>query len=145
MNQIITGGSGRSRHSVTQRCATAIRWAAAIVFVVFGAGKFVNHASELASFRQYAVPAPDAFVYVIGVLEIVGGLLLASGVLVRLAALALAGDMVGAIVVSGLGRGEDVSLTLAPVLLVAMLFLIRVRAPGSSRDRPHSGGRWRQH
>jgi uncharacterized membrane protein YphA (DoxX/SURF4 family) len=79
------------------------------------------------------------------VLEIVGGLLLASGVLVRLAALALAGDMVGAIVVSGLGRGEDLSLTLAPALLVAMIFLIRVRAPGSSRDRPHGGGRRRQH
>jgi uncharacterized membrane protein YphA (DoxX/SURF4 family) len=123
----------------------AVRWAAAIVFVVFGAGKFVNHASELASFRQYAVPAPDAFVYVIGVLEIVGGLLLASGVLVRLAALALAGDMVGAIVVSGLGRGEDLSLTLAPALLVVMIFLIRVRAPGSSRDRPHGGSRRRQH
>jgi uncharacterized membrane protein YphA (DoxX/SURF4 family) len=105
------------------------------VFVVFGAGKFVNHASELASFRQYAVPAPDAFVYVIGVLEIVGGLLLASGVLVRLAALALAGDMVGAIVVSGLSQGEDLSLTLAPALLVAMIFLIRVGGPGGAGNR----------
>jgi putative oxidoreductase len=122
-----------------------IRWAAAVVFVVFGLGKFVNHASELASFRQYALPAPSAFVFAIGALEIVGGLLLASGMLVRLAAFALAGDMVGAIVVSGLGRGEDISLTLAPALLVAMVFLIRVRAPGSSGDRPHSGvrRRWR--
>jgi uncharacterized membrane protein YphA (DoxX/SURF4 family) len=130
-----TRDRGRSRHSPAERWATAIRWAAAIVFVVFGAGKFVNHASELASFRQYALPAPDAFVYFIGVLEIVGGLLLASGALVRLAALALAGDMVGAIVVSGLARGEDISLTLAPALLVAMIFLIRVGAPGRSRDR----------
>lgn len=145
MHQIITSGRGRSRHSFTWGSVTAIRWAAGIVFVVFGAGKFVNHASELASFRQYAVPAPAVFVYVIGVLEIVGGLLLASGVLLRLAALALAGDMVGAIVLSGLGRGEDISLTLAPVLLLAMLFLIGVRVPGSSRDRPHRGGRWRQH
>ena len=101
-----------------------VRWSAAIVFVVFGAGKFVNHASELASFRHYALPAPEVFVYVIGMLELVGGLLLGSGRLVKLAALALAGDMVGAIVVSGIGRGEAISLTLAPALLVAMVFLI---------------------
>jgi uncharacterized membrane protein YphA (DoxX/SURF4 family) len=141
VNQIITSGRGRSGNSATRRPAAAIRWAAAITFVLFGAGKFVNHASELASFRQYAVPAPDGFVYVIGVLEIVGGLLLASGVLVRLAALALAGDMVGAIVVSGLGRGETLSLTLAPALLVAMIFLIRVGGPG---DRVQLGARQRR-
>ena len=112
-------------HRVTaaQR-STAIRWGAAIVFVVFGAGKFVNHASELASFRQYALPAPAVWVYGIGVLELVGGLLLAFGCLVRFAALALAADMVGAIVVSGFGRGELLSLTLAPVLLVALTLLI---------------------
>jgi uncharacterized membrane protein YphA (DoxX/SURF4 family) len=124
---------GRSRHSSVVRLATSIRWAAAIVFVVFGAGKFVNHTSELASFRHYALPAPGAFVDFVGVLEIVGGLLLASGALVRLAALALAGDMVGAIVVSGVGRGEDISLTLAPALLIAMIFLIRVGAPDRSQ------------
>jgi uncharacterized membrane protein YphA (DoxX/SURF4 family) len=127
--------------SSAERRTTAVRWAAAIVFVVFGAGKFVNHASELASFRTYALPAPDVFVYFIGVLEITGGLLLAAGLLVRLAAVALAGDMVGAIVVSGLVQGEFISLTLAPALLVAMLVLIRVAAPGRSRDQ-HSHA-WR--
>ena len=91
---------------------------------MFGAGKFVNHGSELASFRQYTLPAPEVFVYVIGVLELLGGLLLASGRLVKLAALALAADMVGAIAVSGIGRGEDISLTLAPALLAAMILLI---------------------
>ena len=104
--------------------STAIRWGVAIVFVVFGAGKFINHGSELASFRQYGLPAPAVWVYGIGVLELVGGLLLASGCLVRFAALALAADMVGAIIVSGFGRGELLSLTLAPVLLVAMSVLI---------------------
>ena len=43
--------------------ATAIRRAAAAVFIVFGAGKFIDHASELASFRQYALSAPGAFVF----------------------------------------------------------------------------------
>ena len=105
--------------------STAVRWEAAIVFVVFGAGKFVNHASELASFRFYGLPAPELFVDLIGALELLGWLMLAAGRWVRLVALLLAGDMVGAIVVSGIGRGELVSLTLAPVLLLAMLYLLR--------------------
>ena len=116
-----------------RRAASAVRWASAIVFVVFGAGKFVEHASELASFRAYGLPAADAFVYAVGVLEVGGALLLAASRLVRLAAIALAGDMVGAIVVSGLGRGEPLSLTLAPVLLAGMLFLLV--AGGDARRR----------
>ena len=88
------------------------------VFVVFGIGKFVNHASELASFKTYGLPAAEAFVVVIGLIELVGGLLLMTGVLTRPAALVLAGDMIGAIVVSGLAKGELISLTLAPAELV---------------------------
>lgn len=118
------------------RGVLAIRWAAAIVFVAFGGGKFVDHGSELSSFRQYGLPLPEVLVYMIGALEVIGGLLLASGRWVRPAALALAGDMVGAIVVSGIGRGEPVSLTLAPVLLVAMIFLIRF----GGRSRKLRGG-----
>ncbi len=106
------------------RGATAIRWAAALVFVVFGVGKFVDHSTEVASFRDYGLPAPGAFVHLIGVVEIAGALLLASGVLVSIAALVLAGDMIGAIAVAGLARGELVSLTLAPALLVAMVYLL---------------------
>jgi putative oxidoreductase len=94
------------------------------VFVVFGIGKFVNHGSELASFKTYGLPAPEAFVVVIGLIELVGGLLLMTGVLTRRAALVLAGDMIGAIVVSGLAKGEVISLTLAPAELVAMLVLV---------------------
>jgi uncharacterized membrane protein YphA (DoxX/SURF4 family) len=137
----------RGRRPSAARWSTGVRWVAAVVFVVFGAGKFVNHASELASFRHYGLPGPDAFVYLIGVIEIVGGmlLLLASGALVRLAALALAGDMVGAIVVSGIGQGEGLSLTLAPALLVAMIFVVVVEAPGRSGDRRlHGGSRFRR-
>jgi putative oxidoreductase len=123
-----------TRAGAQGRLAAAIRLAAAAVFIAFGVGKFINHASELASFQQYALPAPEVFVYAIGVLEIVGGALLAIGLLVRPAALALAGDMVGAIVVSGIGRGESVSLTLAPLLLIAMIFLIRTGGGSWSID-----------
>lgn len=115
----------RGRALVSGRWLRVIRWAAAAVFVVFGAGKFVNHASELVSFRLYGLPAPDAFTYVVGALELLGGLLLAARRVVVPVALALAGDMVGAIVASGVGHGEIISLTLAPVLLVAMLVLVQ--------------------
>jgi putative oxidoreductase len=101
-----------------------LRVASGGVFVAFGAGKFVNHGSELASFRTYGLPAPEAFVIAIGVIELIGGLLLIAGFLTRPAALALAGDMVGAIVVSGIAKGEVISLTLAPAELVAMLVLL---------------------
>jgi uncharacterized membrane protein YphA (DoxX/SURF4 family) len=91
---------------------------------VFGIGKFVNHASELASFKSYGLPAPEVFVIVIGVIELIGGVLLIADRFVRPVALVLAADMLGAIVVSGIARGELISLTLAPAELIAMLALV---------------------
>ena len=106
------------------RMLSAIRLLSGGVFVVFGIGKFVNHSSELASFRTYGLPAPAVFVIVIGVVELVGGTLLIANRYVRAAALVLAVDMVGAIVVSGIAKGELISLTLAPTELVAMVALL---------------------
>jgi len=94
------------------------------VFVAFGVGKFAQHASEVASFEEYGLPAPGAFVYAIGVVEVVGGLLLVLGFLTRPAALVLAGDMVAAIVLSGIALGEVVSLTVAPAELLICLYLL---------------------
>ena len=65
----------------------------------------------------------------VSVIEVVGGLALILGLLTRPVAFVLAGNMAGAIVVSGIGEGETISLTLAPVLLVAMLVLLRI-GPG---------------
>jgi putative oxidoreductase len=113
----------------SDRALLVLRLVSGGLFVAFGAGKFVNHASELASFKTYGLPAPEAFVIVIGLLELLGGLLLIAGVLTRPAALVLAGDMVGAIVVSGIANGELISLTLAPAELVAMLVLLSM-GPG---------------
>lgn len=101
-----------------------LRLLAGGVFVVFGIGKFVDHATELASFEAYGLPAPEAFVVIVGLIEIFGGALLLAGVLTRPVALVLAGNMIGAIVVSGIAKGELVSLTLAPAELVAMLVLL---------------------
>lgn len=123
----LTSGPVRGRRA---NLALLGRLAAGAVFVAFGAGKFVDHASEVASFQAYALPSPDAFVYAIGVIELIGGVLLIVGLATRPAALVLAGDMVGAIVVSGIGRGELVSLTLAPAALVICLFVLWV-GPGA--------------
>lgn len=103
----------------------AVALLAGAVFVVFGVGKFVNHAGELASFRAYGLPWPEGAVVAIGALELIGGALLIAGRLRRPVALAMAGNMVGAIVVSGVGEGEVFpSLTLAPALLAAMVYLL---------------------
>jgi putative oxidoreductase len=109
--------------------ALVARILAGTVFVGFGIGKFVNHAAEVDSFQTYGLPSPDAFVYGIGVIEVVGGLLLIVGLATRLAALVLAADMIGAIIVSGFAKGEIISLTLAPVQLALMLLLLTV-GPG---------------
>jgi putative oxidoreductase len=122
-----------------------LRLLSGAVFVAFGLGKFVNHGSELASFKAYGLPAPALFVLVIGMIELVGGLFVAVGIRTSPAALVLAGDMVGAIVVSGIARGEMVSLTIAPAELVAMLVLLWT-GPGaySLRASPSAGVRpWR--
>ena len=115
------------------------RVAAGNVFLVFGIGKFSQHASEVDSFKTYGLPSPDAFVYAIGVLEIGGGALLVLGLLTRLTALALAGDMVAAIALSGIKEGEWISLTLAPALLVIMLVLMRFGPGRPSLDERRAG------
>jgi putative oxidoreductase len=108
------------------RILALARVAAGVVFIVFGTAKFSSHDSEVASFDKYGLPEPDKLVYLIGALEVGGGLMLLAGLLTRLVALALAGNMAVAIVVSGIKEGEVVpSLTLAPALLVIMVALLR--------------------
>jgi putative oxidoreductase len=125
---LLTSGPRHGRWAVA---ALVLRLAAGAVFIAFGIVKFTRHASEVASFQAYGLPAPDLFVYVIGVVEVLGGVLLVAGLATRPTALVLAGDMVGAIVVSGIGLGEPVSLTLAPALLTLMVLLLWV-GPGAA-------------
>jgi putative oxidoreductase len=110
-----------------------VRLASGLIFIGFGVAKFVNHGAEVDSFETYGLPSPDAFVYLIGVIEVVGGTMLLVGRGTRLAALVLAGDMVGAIVLSGIKEGEPISLTLAPLLLIGMLYLLSSGRQGYSR------------
>ena len=114
--------------------AAVVRLVAGSVFVAFGLGKFTDHESEARSFESYGLPSPGAFAYAIGVLELALGLLLVIGLLTRLAALGLAGDMVGAIAATGPVEGGAINLGLAPALLLAMLFLVWTGAGGFALD-----------
>jgi uncharacterized membrane protein YphA (DoxX/SURF4 family) len=141
-------GSSLARRSIDRQAlarfavTVGTRLAPGIVFLVFGGDEFVNHSRNVHSFTMYELPSPSLFSYAIGTLEIVGALALISGVALVPVAIALAGDMVGAIVVSGIALGELVSLTLAPAMLAAMLVLIARELSGSAgRRSPTRKGR----
>jgi uncharacterized membrane protein YphA (DoxX/SURF4 family) len=111
-----------------------VRLLAGIVFAISGTPKFFAHGWEAGHFRTYGLPLPDAFVYLIGAIEIIGGLALIADVAVRPVSLLLGAVMVGAIVTSGIGQGEWIpSLTLAPALLIASVYLAWA-TPGASSD-----------
>jgi putative oxidoreductase len=101
-----------------------VRLLAGVTFAISGTPKFFAHDWEAGHFRTYGLPLPDAFVYLIGTIEILGGLALVAGFAVRPVALLLGAVMIGAIVTSGIGQGEWIpSLTLAPLLLIASVYL----------------------
>ncbi len=106
------------------RIALAARVAAGAVFLGFSLGKFVRHGAEAAALDRYGLPFPDAFTYAVGVVELAGGAMLVLGLGTRLAAVALACDMIGAITTAGRIEGGPVHLGLAPVLLAIMLLVL---------------------
>lgn len=113
------------------RIATRVTILAGVSFIFAGLVKFVFHHWELHAFRTFGLPWPNGLEIIAGVLETAGGMLLAMRRLVAPVALALAITMGIAIAASGVGHGDVIpSLTLAPVLLVSMLFvLFRSRRP----------------
>jgi uncharacterized membrane protein YphA (DoxX/SURF4 family) len=106
------------------------------IFVVAGLVKFVFHHWELHAFRSFGLPWASALEIFAGVLETVGGILLVVRRLIVPVALLLSVTMIVAIGSSGIAHGDVIpSLTLAPALLLAMLYLLaRTLMPWS---RPH--------
>jgi uncharacterized membrane protein YphA (DoxX/SURF4 family) len=101
--------------------------AAGIIFIFAGLVKFVFHHWELDAFRTFGLPWPFALEIFAGVLETVGGVLLALRRCVAPVATLLSVTMIVAIGSSGIGHGDVIpSLTLAPALLIAMLYLLYV-------------------
>jgi uncharacterized membrane protein YphA (DoxX/SURF4 family) len=107
------------------RTAASVAIVTGVIFIFAGLAKFVFHRSELHAFRSFGLPWPSTLVIMVGVLETVGGVLLVLRLLVVPVALLLAVTMAVAIGASGIGHGDVIpSLTLAPALLLAMVFLL---------------------
>ncbi len=109
-----------------------------VIFVFAGLVKFGFHHWELQAFRSFGLPWPAALEIVAGVLETVGGVLLIMRRFTAPVALLLAMTMIVAIASSGIGHGDVIpSLTLAPVLLVATVYILaRGLAPPDGASRP---------
>jgi uncharacterized membrane protein YphA (DoxX/SURF4 family) len=96
-----------------------------LIFFFAGLVKFVFHHWELHAFRSFGLPFPSALEIFAGVVETVGGVTLVMRRWVVPTAILLAITMVVAIISSGIDHGDVIpSLTLAPALLVAMLYLL---------------------
>jgi uncharacterized membrane protein YphA (DoxX/SURF4 family) len=107
------------------RTAARVAVTAGVIFIVAGLVKFVFHHWELHAFRSFGLPWPSALEIFAGVVEIVGGVLLTLRRWVAPAAALLSVTMIVAIGSSGIGHGDVIpSLTLAPALLIAMLYLV---------------------
>jgi uncharacterized membrane protein YphA (DoxX/SURF4 family) len=110
--------------------AAILRIAVGLTFVYTGFSKFASHASQTRHFRHWGVPAPSSLVYLIGLVEIVAGVVLVLGLAPRLAALVLIVDMLAAMATAGRIDG-GFHLIVPPLLIIACLIII-----GSG------GGRW---
>jgi uncharacterized membrane protein YphA (DoxX/SURF4 family) len=119
------------------RGLTKVAVSSGAIFIIAGLIKFVFRHWELHAFRDFGLPWPAALEIFAGVLETLGGMLLIARRLIAPAAFLLAATMVVAVYSSGIVHGDVIpSLTLAPALLVAMLYLLaRTLAP---RPRPAS-------
>jgi putative oxidoreductase len=107
------------------RAASRVAILAGVIFIIAGLVKFVFHHWELNAFRSFGLPWPSALEIFAGVLETLGGILLVLRRFVAPVAVLLAVTMIVAIVSSGIGHGDVIpSLTLAPALLMMMLYLL---------------------
>jgi len=113
--------------------AAIVRIVAGVLFVVFALPKFTDHARWVADLGTYGLPASSLLVYAIGAAEMLGGLALVVGVLVRPVAAALTLVMVGAVIAGGAVGGNPLSFTLAPALLVAAAFVLWSTFPAARR------------
>src|ERR1700709_2583806 len=105
--------------------ATRVAILTGVIFVPAGLVKFAFHHWELHALHAFGLPWPSALEIFAGVLEVAGGALLVMRRIVVPVALLLAATMAVAIGASGIGHGDVIpSLTLAPALLLALLFLL---------------------
>lgn len=116
------------------RTAVRVAVVTGVIFFFAGLVKFVFHHWELHAFHSFGLPFPSALEISAGVIESAGGVLLAARLYVVPVSLILIATMVVAIGASGIGHGDVIpSLTLAPALVIALLYLLAKAAPISPR------------
>jgi uncharacterized membrane protein YphA (DoxX/SURF4 family) len=119
------------------RSATRVAILTGVTFFLAGLVKFVFHHWELHAFRSFGLPWPSGLEILAGVMETLGGILLAVRRWLAPTAVLLAATMAVAIVASGIGHGDVIpSLTLAPALLAATLYLLAVGLEVIGPGRP---------
>jgi uncharacterized membrane protein YphA (DoxX/SURF4 family) len=126
MRKIVSRVANAADETVkSDRTLTRIAILSGLIFVGAGLVKFLFHHWELHAFQSFGLPWPSALEIFAGVLETVGGILLVARRWVAPTAFLLAMTMIVAIASSGIGHGDVIpSLTLAPALLLAMLYLL---------------------
>ena len=135
MTSFTAWACGTRTHGAGAWATTVVRVVTGVLFVLFSLGKFVDHAQESADFDHYGIPAPEVATYLVGVLELLGGLLLIVGLCTRPAAALLALNLMGAIATAGRVDGGTFHLGVAPAMLVAMLFLVWAGSGRLALDR----------
>lgn len=103
---------------------TAARVFAGLVLMGVSVSKFTRHGDLVASFERYGIPLPDQSVYLAGTVEGLGGLLLFLGLFTRIAALAVAGNMLVAVLTGGRIDVDLFHTGLGTLLLVLALFVL---------------------
>jgi uncharacterized membrane protein YphA (DoxX/SURF4 family) len=108
-----------------ERTLTRVAVISGVIFFFAGLVKFVFHHWELHAFQDFGLPFPSELEIFAGVLETLGGVALVRcrGVVPTAALLSI--TMIVAIISSGIDHGDVIpSLTLAPALLLAMVYLL---------------------
>lgn len=117
-----TQSAARRRPHKGRRALSVARILVGLFFISAGLPKLTDHAVASAQFAHWHVPLHAIAAYGIGGLEVVGGALLALGVLTRPLALLLLADMIGALTFAGTtDGGQHIVL---PLLLGSLSALI---------------------
>jgi putative oxidoreductase len=130
MNDLLHRAASSRVTGRAARVTAGLRIFVGVVFVFFGGLKFLVTEFEMAEFVRFGFPESALVVQLVGLVEVVAGLLLVVGFATRLAALGLAVVMAGAILTAGLTVGGPFHLGLAPALLAANVYLL-VAGPGN--------------